>query len=951
MLVTISSGPALAEGTIETIDTFMSGDQNASLEFRHSTENSMLWFLIPTNATVLEANVTVTGEAGPIVSNDTVDFSTNSLGSGVWASYKGDKGLNPLTVDPYNNTWSTIDSSGVTNIKSDDGNYWHTKTPSTPTTAPWEWPVQLFHFQYDDIANATEMEVVWNGHGECSANGTFRYQASMYLYDHNASEWQMAQAYGSTLGSDEWMNYTLPLVHGHISGNGSVDMAIIGPHANKTATASDLGHLYTDYAGLVVKVPTGSTEYPTDVKIDFDGHEYVISNGALTGSVVVGDNYGFKDHIQAMIDRQPGWVNDTGDDLEVSVGRTTWATVNISALNIVYTTDGGTIPNLPPRWVGPDLVVVEEDSGWTAVVDLDAAFSDDHDQGALVFQVEGVNQTWLQTRLEWAPGGNRTLEVKPAPDRWGDVNITLAATDLDGARAVAPYLEVHVSPVPDAPSIDIPGLMSAVERLPFRTTIQVDDPDLPADYLVFSDDSDLFDINATGGTIDWTPVPEDIGTHVCTITVIDFMGLSDTATLTIEVRNANDPPQITSADRIAAEEGDRVTYQVVATDDDIVHGDVLSYSSWSIHVTVNMDASTGAMWFQLEHGTVGTVEVLVQVRDIEGASAQMTLVVDVANLNDPPTIYPMGPMTLNEGTLVSTVLTYDDPDISLDLEPPEALTLTTIGPEWLVADASGRVRFTAEQSHVGEHMVTYTVTDREGASASIEVLWKIVNVNDDPVITTEVPTQLVTVEEMAFTHVLEAYDEDGDTLVWSDDSDLFDIDPSTGTISFTPAQEDVGAHSVTVTVDDGNGATASITFGLVVENVNDAPLISSVSPLDGATFKEGEAVTFSVEATDPDGDRLSYFWMEGDEEVGAGTPFSTRSLEAGSHTITLVVTDGTVNVDQDLKVKIVEREGPSDDDGPLSPILVSSIVLIIASVLLIAYVLMIRRSGPDEPLK
>jgi hypothetical protein len=248
-------------------------------------------------------------------------------------------------------------------------------------------------------------------------------------------------------------------------------------------------------------------------------------------------------------------------------------------------------------------------------------------------------------------------------------------------------------------------------------------------------------------------------------------------------------------------------------------------------------------------------------------------------------------------------------------------------------------------------MVTYTVTDREGASASIEVLWKIVNVNDDPVITTEVPTQLVTLEEMAFTHVLEAYDEDGDTLVWSDDSDLFDIDPSTGTISFTPAQEDVGAHSVTVTVDDGNGATASITFGLVVENVNDAPLISSVSPLDGATFKEGEAVTFSVEATDPDGDRLSYFWMEGDEEVGAGTPFSTRSLEAGSHTITLVVTDGTVNVDQDLKVKIVEREGPSDDDGPLSPILVSSIVLIIASVLLIAYVLMIRRSGPDEPLK
>jgi hypothetical protein len=947
VLLALTSGPVAAEGTVETIDTFMGGYKNASLDFRQTTENGMLWFQVPTNATILEANFTVTGEEGPIVTDDVVDFSTNAVGSGVWASTKGDKGLDPPTVDPYNNTWADIDTAGVAKIKAADGNYWHTRTPSNPTAAPWEWPAQLYHLQYDDMDNATELEVVWKGKGECSANGTFRYQAYMYLYDHVEGGWHFAQGYGSTMGRDEWMNYTLPLDIGLISPNGSVDMVILGPHANKTATASDYGHLYCDYAGLVAKVPTGRTEYPTDVWIDFNGHRYDISDGALTGSVMVGDNYGFKDHIQSMIDMQPPWANDTGDDLEVYVGQKTYATVNISDLSILYTTDGGSIPNLPPRWVGPDLMVVEEDSNWTQVVDLDAAFVDDHDQGDLVFSVEAVNVTWLQTRLGWAPGGNRTLEVKPLADAWGDANVTLSATDLDGARAVAPYLEVHVSPVPDAPTIVPPSVMNAVERVPFRTTVLVDDPDLPADYLSFSDDSELFDINATDGTIDWTPTPPDIGTHTCTITVTDFLGLSDSVLLTIQVANVNDAPVITSVDRIEADEGDRVTYQVVATDDDIVHGDELTYTAWSIHSEVHMDASTGAMWFQLERGTVGAVQVLVMAQDAQGATAQLTLVVDVANVNDPPTIDPAGPFTYNEGAQVELRLSFDDPDAHLDLEEPEALTITTNGPEWLSADLQGWVRFTAEQAHVGEHLVTYEVEDREGLSASTEVMWKVVNLNDDPVITTEVPLELSASEGEAFLYTLAASDEDGDTLIWSDDTDLFDIDPVTGTISFTPGQDDVGQHPVTVTVEDSSGSSASVTFGLVVKNVNDAPLISSVLPLDGSTFSEGQIVRFSVDATDPDGDRLSILWFEDDVELGTGSPFSTRSLKVGTHSVVLVVTDGTESVQHELEVVVKASDDGSGEAGVRSPVLMASIVLIAASCLLVAYVVRGRGGGPD----
>ncbi len=557
ILVSISSGPTMAEGTTVTIDEFMGGYKNDTLEFRDNTWHGGHFFLIPTNATVLEAELTVTGVEGPIPTDDRMDFTTNSVGTSLWASHNETTGINPPSLDPYNNTWSTINASEVTSVKKDDGSYWHTQTPSTPNNTSQEWPVQVYHFQYVDVTNLTEVEVVWNGRGECQANGSFKYQAEIYLFSHSREEWLPKTSYSSTWATDRWLNFTLEDDSMFISSNGSIDLAVIGPHANKTATLSDHGHLYTDYVGLVAKLDAGRTEYPEDVVMEINEHQYTLSTGPMTGSVVVGDNFGFKDHIQEDIDRQPGWANNTSISLSFSVGKRTYADVHISNLSVIYTTDGGVIPNLPPRWVGPSVVTVEEDSDWTTVLDLDAAFTDDHDQGDLVFEVEEISETWLQVKMGWAPGGNRTLEVKPMYDRYGDVNITLEATDLDGARTLSPTLLVFVSPVPDAPIIITPTLKMARERVPFRTTIEVKDPDLPDDVLDFADDSDLFDINATDGTIDWVPTPEDIGTHQCTITVTDLMGLSDTADLVIEVRNVNDPPNITSPSNVDAEENKR----------------------------------------------------------------------------------------------------------------------------------------------------------------------------------------------------------------------------------------------------------------------------------------------------------------------------------------------------------------------------------------------------------
>ncbi|NIP36963.1 MAG: hypothetical protein GWN18_18480, partial [Thermoplasmata archaeon] len=250
-------------------------------------------------------------------------------------------------------------------------------------------------------------------------------------------------------------------------------------------------------------------------------------------------------------------------------------------------------------------------------------------------------------------------------------------------------------------------------------------------------------------------------------------------------------------------------------------------------------------------------------------------------------------------------------------------------PDWLAPDPDGWVNFTADQSMVGEHLVTYTVTDAGGLSDSVDVLWKVLDVNDAPVIITEMGDTVQALEDEEFTLTFEATDADGDGLTWTDDTDLFGIG-ITGEIAFTPLQADVGSHTVTVTVADGKGGSASVTFELVVVNVNDAPVIVTVEPADGTKFADHVAVTFTVVAEDEDGDALTYTWMEGETEIGAGSPLVVRDLTPGRHFITVMVNDGDEVTEQTIDIVIQEADNGGERGSWVYAIVAVAIVAVIA---------------------
>ncbi|MEQ8905559.1 FG-GAP-like repeat-containing protein [Ekhidna sp.] len=212
--------------------------------------------------------------------------------------------------------------------------------------------------------------------------------------------------------------------------------------------------------------------------------------------------------------------------------------------------------------------------------------------------------------------------------------------------------------------------------------------------------------------------------------------------------------------------------------------------------------------------------------------------------------------------------TFDDPDgdeLTYDAELSDGSSL----PDWLIFNGiSGSFSGTPEQNDVGILTLSITASDGLGGEATDEFSLEVINANDAPILeNTIVDRSAVALETFEFVVPSNTFsDEDGDDLTLS--AELTDGSPlpgwlsftsSTSTFSGTPGNDDVGAISIKVIADDGNGGSTNAEFDIEVLFTNQDPEVSNAIADQNAS--EDHEFTFIFDITtfsDPDDQELTY---------------------------------------------------------------------------------------------
>ncbi len=393
--------------------------------------------------------------------------------------------------------------------------------------------------------------------------------------------------------------------------------------------------------------------------------------------------------------------------------------------------------------------------------------------------------------------------------------------------------------------------------------------------------------------------PLPVGVHTVTLTVTDRSGasVSDDVILTVF---ANGPPIANAGPDQTVNYTQSIMLDGTGSSDP--EGEALSYywdfGCWGTasHTGEGINTCLNATGPNPTIGPLdpGIYEGLLTVTDIYGASASDEIILTVTN--DPP--------VANAGA-DQTVLTMEtvalDGSASFD---PEAGALSY---RWSL----GGVQIGTGPTPVigpleaGIHAITLTVTDERIDSATDEVVVTVLNrspVADAGPDRTANHVQTVTLAGSGS-------DPEGGALnyAWT----LNGAQIAT-TASATVGPFEVGVHTLTLTVTDDKGATA--TDSMVVTVTNGAPLASA-----GPDQTVNHAQTVVLDATgssDPEGGILTYVWTLSGVQIATGPGPVVGPFAVGIYTIALTVTDDHGATATDSMTLTVINEAPVANAGP-----------------------------------
>jgi hypothetical protein len=217
----------------------------------------------------------------------------------------------------------------------------------------------------------------------------------------------------------------------------------------------------------------------------------------------------------------------------------------------------------------------------------------------------------------------------------------------------------------------------------------------------------------------YQPDPDFSGTDTFTYTISDVEGGQDTATVTVTVEPANDPP-VADDDAATLPEDALATLIPVLVGDTDVDGDDLHVIEVSngFKGTVTITGTGLAVRYKPLRNANGTDSFTYTIEDAEGFTSTATVEVTISPVNDPPNARDDGspvPLQVVPGTGAASlnVLLNDSPGP----DPDDALSIISVTQPahgTVSIDGGWTVLYEPIGSHVGLDYFTYTISDDLG---------------------------------------------------------------------------------------------------------------------------------------------------------------------------------------------------------------------------------------------
>ena len=485
-----------------------------------------------------------------------------------------------------------------------------------------------------------------------------------------------------------------------------------------------------------------------------------------------------------------------------------------------------------------------------------------------------------------------SLLFEPVANFNGIATIVYSINDGQGGTDTA-TITVNINPVVDPPqaqedfaSVGVAGSVTITvldnDINPDGGTLTITQASSPNGQVVINND----------GTLTFIPDADFNGDAQISYSIADNNGNTSTALVSVSVNSINNLPIVANETLSVVEDSGQTPIDVLSNDSD-PDGDTLTLNDASAaHGTLTF-GSDGSLLYQPDPDFSGNDQIVYTVSDGNGGLVSGTVNVTVVPVNDPPVANDDSASLGESGTVTINILANDtDAD-------GDALTVIQASSDQgsVTINSDGTLIFEPNNLANGTATITYTIADTSGSNSTATVTITINISNALPIALADSAEVLEDSSETLIDVLNNDSDADGDLLSVSQATALNGsvIINDDGSLTYTPNANFNGFDTISYTVSDGNGGTATATVAVTVLPVNDAPIaINDTAAV--AQNSQDNRINVLVNDSDPDGDSLTVIQANatnGTVTIGNDglLQYTPNSGFVGTDTITYVISD------------------------------------------------------------